>query len=1489
MLFSKLGEAASSAAAVAASAVAKVAVLEDMDGMAPAAAEADNKEHGHRKHRRHRSRSRRRGSRHHDDGDLSGFDVSDDDGAPPVSGPWVNINKPMNAYDNATHTLEQMRPITHGLAPVGRQLYHEQLTNAQLALSHTRDELGRAVREKDEEVAREHAKRERAEKEARREAKNAERAREEADTLLEELRKKNAELVKALAAKALEMSEEANAHAREKATQNDVLEEATRATAKYRAQCSSLQSQLDDAKASLNASSASGEQSLSELKKKLDMEVKYKAAARMQNAALRVSLTRSLAERSSLGASWQNEEERSRLLKSQLDGAAVKAEAAVRREADLLAQIEKLELAAVHTSSERELERSRAANELSQKEESLSREVKEGQKLAEQLRDARAEALKALQHGADGERRRSIAQVNETAAKLIQEQQLTAKLAEQLKEARAEAVKQLQHGADAERKHASDELAAKQRELDQEHALSIKLAEQLKEARHEAMVAVQQQKVLADRPHSPGGMSEMSMAENESIIESLRNELEEARTRLEATLAQQSAMRRGSAVLEDDLRKARHQAEVAKAEARAEAEAEAAKRAPLTVTGVQPGVVAALEEQLAQAQAQLKLQLQAQASSTPVVVEKVVEKIVEKPVIVEKQVVVDANGRSSPLSQAFAEHTYDLKRHTVELSIFSEELGVVEAKPAAPSADAIADAEAVAKALEACSAAQHAEALAQTAATAANTKLIKAEAARDAQMLRAEEAEAKVGSAVMEASAAKREAATLKAECEAAREAVAKARTRAVDAEGQLAETEQKAEGSRLEARRNSDDLSMKLSDAERQLTELRRQLEDRDKDDEVAKGLKQQLDAALASAGEAFAKQQAAETAEKAAQASLAEKEGRYKEDLRHSQEMLNKQRDGAEELIEQLGAARAEAVRLLEERNGHEQATMAMQAERDTALSNLRALEEERSEDSKARDDAKEAEASRAKLVWEAEMERRLAEGRQDAARELKKVESAHQTTLLEFRRKAAAELANTTSQLREARGESEAVASTLRAEIATLRAQAEEDSNAATKTHNALRLELDDTRRRLDSYANRPDLQERHANAVNQLASAREGRAGLRATVDAIHAALSQLPTPLVQPGSPNDKNTTPGWMAPLVASPTGASSEVPGNDLVTSVEQLCAMHSEQRGALRVANANEAALRDEASRLRRRADELHAELASKLAQESITTAELEKERAKALAAEMMQVEIRAELEAARAAARSEAARRVEARGDELAVIEAELSTQLRSVSMEHAADTASLQAELTAARATLSAEQGRREEELAKIRTDFEAERRELARVHRKALQAAAAEEKRKLRAAAQQAADGSGGGGGNVVAQIFEALSGGGGKAAPSPSRRPASSPKNRSGSSSKQSKPHKKRTKGAGSDSSDGRWRTPTSLPLASVGPMAGLAGAYSADEEMRLEYASLPSDRYDDAYTEELLPDGGVAVAGRAPARNAAEIEQSEYLKALLRRSEDSW
>ena len=99
----------------------------------------------------------------------------------------------------------------------------------------------------------------------------------------------------------------------------------------------------------------------------------------------------------------------------------------------------------------------------------------------------------------------------------------------------------------------------------------------------------------------------------------------------------------------------------------------------------------------------------------------------------------------------------------------------------------------------------------------------------------------------------------------------------------------------------------------------------------------------------------------------------------------------------------------------------------------------------------------------------------------------------------------------------------------------------------------------------------------------------------------------------------------------------------------------MHSEQRGALRVANANEAALRDEASRLRRRADELHAELASKLAQESITTAELEKERAKALAAEMMQVEIRAELEAARAAARSEAARRVEARGDELAVIEA------------------------------------------------------------------------------------------------------------------------------------------------------------------------------------------------------------------------------------------
>ena len=225
MLFSKLGEAASSAAAVAASAVAKVAVLEDMDGMAPAAAEADNKEHGHRKHRRHRSRSRRRGSRHHDDGDLSGFDVSDDDGAPPVSGPWVNINKPMNAYDNATHTLEQMRPITHGLAPVGRQLYHEQLTNAQLALSHTRDELGRAVREKDEEVAREHAKRERAEKEARRERHKSEEAHEAHSRQHAELKAKIEKLMGDLDDLNHEKSRAAAAHGREKEVHQEALDE----------------------------------------------------------------------------------------------------------------------------------------------------------------------------------------------------------------------------------------------------------------------------------------------------------------------------------------------------------------------------------------------------------------------------------------------------------------------------------------------------------------------------------------------------------------------------------------------------------------------------------------------------------------------------------------------------------------------------------------------------------------------------------------------------------------------------------------------------------------------------------------------------------------------------------------------------------------------------------------------------------------------------------------------------------------------------------------------------------------------------------------------------------------------------------------------------------------------------------------------------------------------------------------------------------------
>ena len=70
-----------------------------------------------------------------------------------------------------------------------------------------------------------------------------------------------------------------------------------------------------------------------------------------------------------------------------------------------------------------------------------------------------------------------------------------------------------------------------------------------------------------------------------------------------------------------------------------------------------------------------------------------------------------------------------------------------------------------------------------------------------------------------------------------------------------------------------------------------------------------------------------------------------------------------------------------------------------------------------------------------------------RAEAARELKRAEEKAQASMLEWRRKAAADLAQLTSQLREARGDSEAQASSLRAEVSMIRAQSEEDAASST----------------------------------------------------------------------------------------------------------------------------------------------------------------------------------------------------------------------------------------------------------------------------------------------------------------------------------------------------------------------------------------------------------------------------------------------------------
>ena len=155
MLFSKLSE----GIVVAAKQAAKPLT----DSLAEAASHAmpTDEEKDEEKRRHRHSQHHRRRHKHKKEFEIDGDDLSPGDelgwleAAPRLSkAPVPARTTSDNALERAKNTLESLGHHSADMAPVGRQIYHEQLANAQLALSATRDELERVVREKTEEIAR---------------------------------------------------------------------------------------------------------------------------------------------------------------------------------------------------------------------------------------------------------------------------------------------------------------------------------------------------------------------------------------------------------------------------------------------------------------------------------------------------------------------------------------------------------------------------------------------------------------------------------------------------------------------------------------------------------------------------------------------------------------------------------------------------------------------------------------------------------------------------------------------------------------------------------------------------------------------------------------------------------------------------------------------------------------------------------------------------------------------------------------------------------------------------------------------------------------------------------------------------------------------------------------------------------------------------------------------------------------------------------------
>ena len=454
---------------------------------------------GSRKGKR-RGSKHRHGSRKHLLSDAMNTASEDERGS--MQGSYTE-NVAMRRADSSLKAISKLEEsVDDGsmLDGVARKVYREQLSNAQIALGATRDELARMMQDREEEIGREREKRERVERELRHLRRKADDEHRADELAMGELRKQLAERTNELDAARHETTREKAARARDQQEQQEQREAHERANAAITQLKASMETEAMQAAAAAEAAAA---EAASQRKEQL----KRYAALQLQNGALRIAMGKSLEERARLSAHAEDLSEQLALVTRQLEDSRDETAAGMRRETELKTQVSKARAATDQLKSALEAERRRASDELMRKDTALADEQQLSSKLAEQLREARAEAVRALQHGAAQELERSQKASEAMRKTLLDEQQLSSKLAEQLREARAEALRLAgssgptitvsQGGApsyDANGEAISveawklmqSELSQSRSELERERKLGSSLATELRQSRAEA-------------------------------------------------------------------------------------------------------------------------------------------------------------------------------------------------------------------------------------------------------------------------------------------------------------------------------------------------------------------------------------------------------------------------------------------------------------------------------------------------------------------------------------------------------------------------------------------------------------------------------------------------------------------------------------------------------------------------------------------------------------------------------------------------------------------------------------------------------------------------------------------------------------------------------------------------------------------------------------------------------------------------------------------